>query len=138
MQRRGGKVRNPRGKPLGFIRATDVRRETIRLDLRAYHDTPPRHIAGYASAISILSHQSRIGRFAFPGRLGLFSRRGDMGQEAFLWSAQPQEFKGWPIKFDGRPNEGWASERPKLRCTSLKGVLIYNRVSTRLTLDESP
>ena len=74
----------PWGEPLSFIGATDARRATVRLDLHAYHDTPPRHVAGYASAIPILSHQSHAGRFTFSGRLGLFSRRGDMGQEPFL------------------------------------------------------
>ena len=88
MRRRGGKVRNPRGEPLGFIGVTDARRATVRLDLRAYHDTPPRHVAGYARIIPILSHQSRAGRFAFLGRLGLFSHRGDTGQEPFLWPAR--------------------------------------------------
>ena len=87
MQRRGGKVQNPRGEPLGFIGATDVRRATIYIDLHAYHNTPPRHVAGYASTIPIISHQIRVGHFAFPGRPGLFSHRGDTGQKAFLWPA---------------------------------------------------
>ena len=138
MQRRGGKVPNPGGEPLGFIGATDARRATILLDLRACHDTPPRHIAGYAPIVPILSHQNCAGQFAFPGRLGLFSHRGDMGQEAFLRPTRAQEFEGWPNKFDGRPNDGWACKRPKLRRTSLKEVSIRNRVSTGLTLDESP
>ena len=138
MQRRGGKVRNPRDEPLGFIGATDVRRATVCLDLRACHDTPPCHIVGYASTIPILSHQSRAGRFAFPGRPGLFSRRGDTSQKAFLWPARAQEFEGWPNSFDGRPNEGWARERPKLRRTSLKGFSIRHQISTGQTLDESP
>ena len=137
MQRRGGKVQNPGDKPLGFIGAMDVRRATILLDLCAYHDTPPCHVAGFAPAIPILSHQSHDRRFTFSGRLGLFSHRRDTGQEAFLRPDQAQEFEGWPNSFNGRPNEGWARERPKLRCTSLKGVSIHNRVSTGLTLDES-
>ena len=33
-----GKVRNPRGEPFGFIRATDARKATVYLDLRACHD----------------------------------------------------------------------------------------------------
>ena len=72
MQRQGGKVRNPGGEPLGFIGVRDARRATVRLDLHACHDTPPRHIAGYAPTIPILSHQSRVGCFAFPGKPGLF------------------------------------------------------------------
>ena len=88
MQRRGAKVQNPGGEPLGFIGAT------VRLDLRACHDTPPRHVTGYAPAIPILSHQSRAGHFAFPGRPGLFSRRGDTGQKEFLWPTWAQEFEG--------------------------------------------
>ena len=138
MQRRGGKVRNPRGEPLGFIEATDERRATVLLDLRACHDTLSRHATGYAPTIPILSHQSRAGHFAFPGRLGLFPRRRDTGREAFLQPIRAQEFEGWPNSFDGRPNEGWAHERPKLRRASLKGVSIRDRVSIGLTLDESP
>ena len=106
MQRRGGEVRNPGGEPLGFIGAMDARRATILLDLSAYHDTPPRHVMGYAPTVPILSHQNCAGQFAFPGRLGLFSRRGDTGQEPFLWPARAQEFEGWPNSFYGHPNEG--------------------------------
>jgi len=120
MQRRGGKVRNPGDEPLGFIGVTDARRATVLLDLHAYHDTPPRHVTGYAPAIPILSHQSHAGRFAFPGRLGLFSHRGDTGQQPFLWPTWALEFEGWPNSFDGRPNEGRARERPELRHTNLK------------------
>ena len=138
MQRRGDKVQNPGGEPLGFIGAMDARRATVRLDLRACHDTPPRHVAGYALAIPILSHQSRAGCFAFPGRPRLFSRRGDTGQKAFLRPASAQEFEGWPNSFDGRPNKGWSCERPKLKRTSLKGVSIRDQISTGLTLGESP
>ena len=84
MQRQGGNVRNPRGEPFGFIGVTDARKATVRLDLRACHDLPPRHHVGYAPPIPILSYQSHAGRLAFPGRLGLFSHRGDMGHEPFL------------------------------------------------------
>ena len=138
MRRQGGGVQNHGGEPHGFIGATDVRRATILLDLCACHDTSPRHIMGYAPVIPILSHQSRAGRFAFPGRPGLFSCIRDTGQKAFLRPAWAQEFEGWPNSFDGRPNEGWARERPKLRRTSLKEVSICDRVSTGLTMDESP
>ena len=138
MQRRRGKVRNPGGEPFGFIGATDVRRATTCLGLRAYHDTPPRHVAGYAPAVPILSHQNHAERFAFPSRPGLFSHRGDTGQKAFLRPAWAWEFKGWPNSFDGRPDEGWAHERPELRHTSLKGASIRNQLPTGLTLDESP
>ena len=55
MQRQGGNVRNPGGEPFGFIGAMDARKATIHLDLHACHDPPPRHVAGYAPAISILS-----------------------------------------------------------------------------------
>ena len=138
MRRRGGKVRNPGGEPLSFIGVTDARRATARLGLRACHDTPPRHVAGYASAIPILSHQNRAGRFAFPSKPGLFSHRRKTGQKTFLRPAWAQNFEGWPNSFDGRPNEGWAHEWPKLRRTSLNEVLIRKQVSTELTLDESP
>ena len=111
---------------------TDATRATVRLDLRACHDTPPRHVVGYASAIPILSHQSHAGRFAFPSRSGLFSHRGDTGQKAFLRPAWAQEFEGWPNSFNGCPNKGWAHERPKLRRTSLKGVSIHDQISTGL------
>ena len=138
MRRRGGKVQNPGGEPLGFIGATNARRATARLGLRAYHDTPPRDVAGYVPMIHILSHKNHTGCFPFPGRPGLFSHRGDMGQKAFLHPTWAQEFKGRPNSLDGRPNEGWAHKRPELRHTSLKGTSMRNQVPTRLTLDESP
>ena len=64
--------------------------------------------------------KSHAGRFAFPGRLGLFSRGGDTGHEPFLRPARAQEFEGWPNSFDGRPKEGWARKRPELRHMNLK------------------
>ena len=67
MQSQGGKVRNLGGEPFGLIAAPDVRKATIRLDLRACHDTPPHHIAIYAPAIPILFLRRRVGHFAFPG-----------------------------------------------------------------------
>ena len=76
MRRRKGGVRNPGGEPRGFIGATDARRATVHLDLRAYHDTPPRHVAGYAPAIPILSHQNHVGRFAFPSGPDSFPTEG--------------------------------------------------------------
>ena len=104
MRRRGGKVRNPGGEPLSFIGAMDARKATVRLDLRACHDSPPRHHMGYVPAIPILSLQRRVGRFASPGGPGLFTSRRDMGQKAFLRPAWAQKFKGQPINgFDDRP-----------------------------------
>ena len=104
MQRQGGKVRNLGGEPFGFIGATDARKATIRLDLHAYHDSPPCHHAGYAPAIPILSLQRRAGHFDFLGGPGLFTSRRDTGQKAFLQPAWAQEFESWPINsFDDRP-----------------------------------
>ena len=45
MRRRKGGVRNPGGEPRGFIGATDARRATIRLDLRACH--APRRVTAW-------------------------------------------------------------------------------------------
>ena len=84
MQSQGGKEQNPRGKPFGFIGAMDARKAAVRLDLRAYQDLSPRHHAGYAPVIPILSLQRRVERFAFSGGLGLFTTRRDTGQKAFL------------------------------------------------------
>ena len=69
MQRQKGKVRNHGGESRGFIGATDARRATVRLDLRAYPNTPPCHVVGYAPAIRILSHQNRAGWFTFPRQI---------------------------------------------------------------------
>ena len=85
MQRQGGKVQNPGGEPFGFIGVIDARKATIHLDLHACHDPPPRHVMGYALTISILSLRRHAGRFASPGRPGLFTSKKDMGQKAFLW-----------------------------------------------------
>ena len=65
----GGEVRNPRGKPRGFIRAADARSASVHLDLRARHDAPPPHVTGHVHAIPIPSRKSRIERFAFPRRI---------------------------------------------------------------------
>ena len=73
-----------------------------------------------------------------PNRPGLFSHRGNTGQKAFFWPAWAPKSKGRPNSLDGRPNEGWAREWPKLRRTSLEGVSICKQISTGLTLDESP
>ena len=71
MRRQGGKVRNPGGEPFGFIGATGVRKPTICLDLRACHDLPQCHAAGYAHTIPILSFERLTGHFASMGGLGL-------------------------------------------------------------------
>ena len=94
MRRREGEVRNPGGEPHGFIGATDVRRATVRLNLRACHDTPPCHDAGYALAIPILSHQNRARRFAFPSGPDSFPTEGIQVKKLLLWPAWAQGSKG--------------------------------------------
>ena len=84
MRRRGGKVLNPGGEPLGFIGVMDMRRATAHLGLRAYHETPPHHIAGYAPTIPILSHQNRAGRFAFPSGSDSFPTKGSRAKKFLL------------------------------------------------------
>ena len=104
MQRQGGNVLNPGSEPFGFIGAMDARKATVRLDLRACHDSPPRHHVGYAPTISILFLRRRAGRFAFPGGPGLFTSRRDTGQKAVHWPGLAQEFEGYLINgFDGHP-----------------------------------
>jgi len=102
MRRRGGEVRNPRDKPRGFIGATDARRATARLGLRACHDIPPRQVAGYATAIPILSHQNHAGCFTFPRQTKtLFPQRG-YGSKSFspaylgLGVQGPAQQSRWP------------------------------------------
>ena len=73
------------GKPFGFIGAMDVRKPTIRLDLRARHDLPQRHAAGYAHAIPILSFGKLAGGFASPGGPGLVTSKRNTGQKTPLW-----------------------------------------------------
>ena len=105
MQRRGGKVWNLEGEPLGFIGATDAKRATIHLDLCAYHNTPPRHIVGYASVIPILSHQSRAGHFAFLGRPGLFPQRG-YGSKSVPPARLGPGVRGLAHQWFRRPSQG--------------------------------
>ena len=110
MQRQRGKVRNPGGKPFGFIGAADARKATIRLDLYAYHDSPPRHHTGYAPPIPILSHQSHAECFTFLGRPGLLTSKRIQVKKAFLRPTWAQEFEGWPINgFSDHPKA--ASQR---------------------------
>ena len=71
MQRQGGKVRNPRGEPFGFIGVTDARKATDGLDLCAYHDPSQRHVTRFAHAIPILSFEKPAGHFTSSGGPGL-------------------------------------------------------------------
>ena len=104
MQRQGGKVQNPGGVPFGFIGAMDATKATVRLDLRACHNLPLCHVAGYAPTIPIPYLRRRAGRFASSSGPGLFTSKRDTGQKAFLRPAWAQEFEGLPINgFDGRP-----------------------------------
>ena len=80
MRRRGSEVRNPRGEPHGFIVATDARKATVCLDLRAGHtyrrvtlrDTRPRSLSSPTKIASggSLSRSDRT-----------LSHRGDVGQK---------------------------------------------------------
>ena len=84
MQRQGGKVRNLGGEPFGLIAAPDVRKATIRLDLRACHDPSQHHVAGFAHAIPILSFEKPAGRFASVGGLGLVTSKKNTGQKKHI------------------------------------------------------
>ena len=68
MQRQGGKVQNPGGKPYDFMGAMDVRKPTVHLDLRAHHDLPQRHTTGYAHANPYPFHQETRRTFRLPER----------------------------------------------------------------------
>ena len=65
-------MRNPGGKPHGFIGTTDARRATVRLDLRAYHahrrvtsrDTRPQSLS-----LPIENHGGRLAFQANPDSL---------------------------------------------------------------------
>ena len=102
MQRRGDKVQNPRGEPLGFIGATGARRATAHLGPRACHDTSPCHVAGYMPAIPILSHQNRPGRFAFLSGSDSFPAEGIRARKSLLYPVWAQKAQGsarqsrWP------------------------------------------
>ena len=143
MQRQGGKVQNPGGEPFGFIGATDASKATVRLDLRAYHDSPPRYHAGYAPAIPILSLQRSTRRFASPGRPGLFTSKKIRVKKRSSSTTGPRSFRTGPSTVviaipRHHYDKGWAHKRPKLRCTSFTGVSVHDRVSARLTLEGSP
>jgi len=65
LQRQGCNVWNPGGIPFGFIGAMGARKPTVRLDLRAYHDLPPRLTVGRAHATYVRSLEKLVGHFAF-------------------------------------------------------------------------
>ena len=143
MQRKGGKVRNPRGEPFGFIGAMDVRKAIIYLDLHACHDSPPCQVTGYAPAISILSLRRRARHFASLDRPGLFTSKKIRVKKRSSSTARPKSFRASPstvsMVVPRHPyDKGWAHERPKLWRTSFTGVLARDRVLAGLTLARSP
>ena len=113
-------MRNPRGEPRGFIGATDARRATVHLDLRARHDTLPCHVTGHTHTIPIPSHKSHARRFAFPRRtMTLFPPR-EHGSQSL--SLQPTWGHRSPRAV---PTKDGPAKRP-----GLKGASI-TRASTR-------
>ena len=95
-----------------------------------------------------MSQDIRPRSLSFPTKIALGVSHSQEDQDSFpreemrikkllLRPAWAQESKGRPNSLDSRPNEGWARERPELRCMSLKGASIHNRVPTELTLDGS-
>ena len=143
MQRQGGKVQNLGGEPFVFIGATNARKATVHLDLRAYHDPPPHHVVGYAPAISILSLRRRAGRFASSGRLKLFTSKRIQVKKHSSSLAGPRSSRVGPsmvsMAVPRHPyDKGWARDRPKLRRTSFTGVSAHDRVAAGLTLAQSP
>ena len=67
-----------------------MRKPTIRLDLRASHDLPQRHVAGYVHAIPILSFGKLAGHFASLGGPGLFTSKRNMDQKRIYGPSGPK------------------------------------------------
>ena len=67
-----------------------------------------------------------------------FPTEGIQVKGPFLRPAWAQKSKGQPNSLDGRPNEGWARKRPRLRDTSISRALTCGRAPARLTQDEIP
>ena len=82
MRRRGGRVWNPRGEPRGFIVATDARRATVRLDLRACH--AHRCFMSRDTRLQSLSAPTKIAPNGSSSQAtGLFSKQRRRGPEKF-------------------------------------------------------
>ena len=85
MQRQGGNIRNPGGKPFGFIGATDVRKPTTCLDLRTYHDLPQCPTTERAHAISMRALEKLAGRVASLDGPRLVMSKKNTDLKAPLW-----------------------------------------------------
>ena len=92
----------PWGEPFGFIGATDVRKPTVRLDLRTYHDLPECPATRSTHAISIRSLEKLAGCFTFPNGSQLITSKKDMDQKHLNGLPRPRSLKDWPI--DGFDN----------------------------------
>ena len=139
MRRRGDEVRNPGGKPHGFIGATDARRETVRLNLQACHDTPPHHVAGYAPAIPILSHQNHAGRFAFPKQTRtLFPQREYGSKDLFSSPHGPRSSRASPTVSTVVPMRDGPTSGQNSGTQGSREPRSANQVQIGLTLDKSP
>ena len=118
MRRQGGKVQNPRGKPFGFIGATDARKPTVRLDLRACHDLPQRHAMGYAHAIPILSCGKITGHFTSLGGPGLVKSKRNIDQNRIYGPFGPRSLtigpSTGPTAAPHTPTKGGKSWAPQM------------------------
>ena len=129
---------DPGGEPRGFIGATDARRATVRLDLRAYHvhrcvtsqDTRPRSLS-FPTKTMLDGSPSQVDRTLSPQR--------GYGSECFVSGPPgPGTSRDRPNSLDDRPNRGWAHKQPGPRYTSIGRAPIRSRALARLTLDKIP
>ena len=82
----------PWGEPLGFIGATDVRKATVHLDLRAYHDPSPHHDHGICAPNPYPFPPKSHRMFRLPGQTRTLYQQKDTGQKSFLQPGWAQEF----------------------------------------------
>ena len=138
MRRREGEIRNPGVEPHGFIGATDARRATVRLDLRAFHahcrvtsrDTCPRSLS-FPTKTALDGMVSQLDQTLSPQR--------EYGTECFVSSPPgPRMSRDRPNGLDDQPNRGWAHKQPGPRYTSVSRASIQSRAPARLTLDKIP
>jgi len=137
MRRQGGRVRNPRGGPRGFIGATDVRSATVRLNLQASHvhcrvtsrDTRPRSLS-FPTKTALNGSPSQAHQIHSPQR-GYGSKSFSLARLGLGVQGLTQQSRR-PSQRGMGPRAAWT------RHTSLKETSMRNQVPTGLTQDESP
>jgi len=132
-QRQGGEIQNLGGEPCGFIGATGMRREIVRLDLRACHahrrvtsrDTRPQSLS--------LPIENHGGRFAFQANPDSLPAWGRQVTKIFSILARLG-----PRSSAAGPTKGGSTKRSKIKGAGITGISIHGQAPVRSALNGIP